>query len=120
MATTRMTREQIAKSVTPERRAEFQRRVDTTTDADIQRQMIEDGDDPNADIADADIISPAHIRKRLGMTQEAFANATGVPIGTLRNWEQNRVPMEPAAVALFRILARDPKAALRALGRQAA
>jgi hypothetical protein len=76
MASTRMTRDQIAKSVTPERRAEFQRRVDAATDADINRQMIEDGEDPDSEIADADIISPAHIRRRLGMTQEAFAIAS--------------------------------------------
>jgi putative transcriptional regulator len=120
MAITRMTRDQIAKSVTPGQRAAFQRRVDAATEADINRQMIEDGEDPEADIADADIISPAQIRKRLAMTQEAFAAAIGVPIGTLRNWEQNRVTMEPAAIALFRILARDPHAALRALARQAA
>jgi putative transcriptional regulator len=120
MAITRMTRDQIAKSVTVEQRAEFQRRFDATTDAQIHRQMIEDGEDPQADIADADIISPAHIRKRLAMTQQAFATAIGVPIGTLRNWEQNRVPMEPAAVALFRILARDPQTALAALARAAA
>jgi len=112
MAIMRMTRDQIAKSVTPQQRAEFQRRIDATTDAEIHRQMVEDGEDPEADIADADIISPAHIRKRLGMTQETFATAIDVPIGTLRNWEQNRVTMEPAAVALFRILARDPHAAL--------
>ncbi len=115
MATTRMTRGQIRAAVTPERRAEFQRRYDATTEAEIHRQAREDGETPEAPISPADIISPSHIRKRIGMTQEAFAAAIGVPLGTLRNWEQNRVPMEPAAIALMRILAHDPEAALRAL-----
>ncbi len=32
----------------------------------------------------------AVIRKRLGLSQEAFAAFLGVSIGTLRNWEQSR------------------------------
>jgi putative transcriptional regulator len=115
-----MTREQIAAGITPEQRAEAARRYDATTEADIRRMMIEDGEDPDAEIRDEDIISPWFIRKRLGMTQEAFAVAIGVPLGTLRNWEQNRVVMEPAVVSLMRILAREPEAALRALARVAA
>jgi putative transcriptional regulator len=63
---------------------------------------------------------PWYIRKRLGMPQREFANTLGVSIGTLRNWEQNRVAMEPATIALMRILAREPEAALRALRRRAA
>jgi putative transcriptional regulator len=43
-----------------------------------------------------------------------------IPIATLRNWEQNRVMMEPATVALMRILAHEPEAALRALRRSPA
>jgi putative transcriptional regulator len=54
------------------------------------------------------------------MSQQQFANTLGIPIATLRNWEQNHVMMEPATVALMRILAHEPKAALRALRRPAA
>ena len=36
-------------------------------------------------------------------------------VAKLRNWEQNRVAMEPATIALMRILAREPEAALRSL-----
>ena len=67
-----------------------------------------------------DIISPRYIRKRLGMSQQQFADTLNIPVATLRNWEQNRVAMEPATVALMRILAHEPKAALRALRRHAA
>jgi hypothetical protein len=46
--------------------------------------------------------------------------APGITVAILRSWEQNRVSMEPATIALVRILAREPEAALRALGRPAA
>ena len=34
---------------------------------------------------------------------------------TLRNWEQNRFVMEPAARTLLKLVDREPEAALRAL-----
>lgn len=120
MAIARMKRNEIAGRATESDLAEFRRRYDATDEAEIRRQMIEDGEDPDAEIGDQDIISPAFIRKRLGMTQEEFAAVIGVPLGTLRNWEQNRVTMEPAALSLLRILAREPEAALRALAPKAA
>jgi len=95
-------------------------RIEATTEADIRRQMIEDADNPDEEVSEREIISPWYIRKRLGMSQREFANTLGVPVATLRNWEQNRVAMGPATIALMRILAREPEAALRALRRHAA
>jgi putative transcriptional regulator len=77
--------------------------------------MIEDGEDPDAELRAEDVISPQFIRKRLGMTQEAFAKALRIPLATLRNWEQNRVALDPAVRSLLRIVARDPERALQAL-----
>ncbi len=116
MAITRMTLEEIIARRSKRDRA----RIRATTEEDIRRQMIEDGEDPDAELREEDIISPWYIRKRLGMSQQQFADTLGIPIATLRNWEQNRVMMEPATVALMRILAHEPKAALRALRRSAA
>ena len=95
-------------------------KIRATTEKDIRRHMVEDGEDPDAHLREEDIISPWHIRKRLGLSQQQFADTLGIPVATLRNWEQNRVMMEPATIALMRILAREPKAALRALRRRAA
>jgi putative transcriptional regulator len=95
-------------------------KVKATTETDIRRQMVEDGEDPAAPLRPQDIISPADIRKRMGLTQPEFAETLGIPVATLRNWEQNRVVMDPATIALMRILAHEPKAALRALRRSAA
>ncbi len=116
MAITRMTRDEIKARPSTRNRA----KIEATTEEDIRRQMIEDGEDPDADLREEDIISPWHIRKRLGMSQQQFADTLHIPVATLRNWEQNRVAMEPATVALMRILAHEPKAALRALRRHAA
>jgi putative transcriptional regulator len=91
-------------------------RIDATTEADIRRHMREEDYDPDEAIRDEDIISPAVIRRRLGMSQRQFAAAIHVPVATLQNWEQGRTPMDPSARALMTILAREPKAALRALG----
>lgn len=116
MAITRMTLEEIKARPSKRDRA----KIKATSEEDIRRHMIEDEEDPDAEPREEDIISPWYIRKRLGMSQQQFANTLGIPIATLRNWEQNRVMMEPATVALMRILAHEPKAALRALRRHAA
>ena len=62
------------------------------------------------------VLSVTAIRVRLGMTQVAFAEAFGVPVATIRNWEQGRKQPDPAAHALLRIVAAEPEAAFRALG----
>jgi putative transcriptional regulator len=116
MATTKMTLDAI--KAHPSRRNRS--KIAATTEEDIRRHMIEDGQNPEEMLSDKDVISPWHIRKRLGMSQRDFANTLGIPVATVRNWEQNRVAMEPATIALMRILAREPEAALRALGRRAA
>ena len=92
-------------------------RIDATTEAEVREHMRADGYDPDEAIKEDDIISPASIRKRLGMTQRVFADAIHVPVATLRNWEQGRTLMDPSARALMTILAAEPKAALRALRR---
>ena len=95
-------------------------KVDATTEQDISRHMHEEGYDPDEAVRDEDIISPAVIRKRLGMSQRQFAASIHVPVATLQNWEQGRTLMDPSARALMTILAREPKAALRALERKPA
>jgi putative transcriptional regulator len=95
-------------------------KIDATTEEDIRRHMREEGYDPDEAIREEEIISPVVIRKRLGMSQRKFAAAIRVPVATLQNWEQGRTLMDPSARALMTILAHEPKAALRALGRKRA
>ena len=58
------------------------------------------------------IIAPKNLRRRLNMTQEQFAEAIGLPVATLRNWEQGRNSIDPAGKSLLILLARDPDTAL--------
>ena len=87
-----------------------------TTQEDIRRQMVEDGEDPEAALPAYQALPDVQgIRERLRMSQEAFARTIGVPVATVRNWEQRRTGIAPAARALLRVLDREPDAALRAL-----
>jgi putative transcriptional regulator len=56
------------------------------------------------------------IRARLGMTQEQFARAYRLPLGTVRDWEQGRTRPDAPALALLAVIEREPEAARRALG----
>ena len=114
----RMTLDQIKASKPKVDRA----KIAATSEEDIARHMREDGEDPGAAPGTfAEDVPPAQIREHMGMTQVEFAEALRIPVATLRNWEQGRVRIDPAARALFRILSRDPKHALKALapGRKA-
>lgn len=58
---------------------------------------------------------PSAVRSRLGLTQQDFAKMLGVPLGTLRNWEQGVREPAGAAKALLRIAAKHPALVRRAL-----
>ena len=118
MALTRMTLEEVmarAAQRTPEEEAEFRRRMDATTEEDIRRHMIEDGEDPDAEPHFESVLQPQDVRKKLGLTQTEFAALLAVPVATLRNWEQSRFTLEPAVRTLLKLIDREPEAALRAL-----
>jgi putative transcriptional regulator len=92
------------------------RRGSFSTESDIRRHMIEDGQDPKSDLSGfAPVIPPQLLRKQLGMTQPEFARALRIPLSTLRNWEQGRVLPDPAGRSLLTIVAKNPKCALKAL-----
>jgi putative transcriptional regulator len=90
-------------------------KIGATSEAGIRRHMREDGQE-DAALADfSSVIPPKLLRKWLKMTQAQFAHALRVPLSTLRNWEQGRVVPDPAARSLLTIVAKNPRAALRAL-----
>lgn len=91
-------------------------RVAATTEADVRRHMIEDGEDPEAPLADFQPVPDVQaIRERLSMSQATFAATIGVPVATVRNWEQRRTGIAPSARTLLRVMEREPAAVLRAL-----
>ena len=49
------------------------------------------------------------LRRFVGLTQTQFAQAMGISVHTLRNWEQGRRRPDGPAIALLRIAARHPR-----------
>jgi len=86
-------------------------KIAATTEDDIRRHQIEDGEDPDAPLPPfRPVPNVRAIRTRLQMTQQAFAKAIGVPVATVRNWEQSRTNMDPAVRSLLRVVEREPDA----------
>lgn len=118
MALTRVTLDEVkarAAARTADEEAAFRRRMRATTEEDIRRHMIEDGEDPDAGPQFEPVVLARDVRKKLGLTQTDFAALLRIPTATLRNWEQNRFTIEPAAQTLLNLIDREPEAALRAL-----
>jgi len=121
---TRMTPEAIGVQLagrSPRAVTEARTRYDETTEEDIQRHMREDdaGVEDEASVDARLTVTVKLVRERLRMTQAELAALLRVPLGTLRNWEQNRFSIDPAVQALLLVLYREPEAALRALGHAA-
>ena len=52
----------------------------------------------------------------IGSTQQTFADAIGVSVKTLRNWEQRRRKPTGPALILLKMIQRDPRIVLNVLG----
>jgi putative transcriptional regulator len=69
-----------------------------------------------ADARSAQASYARNVRGRTGLTQAAFAERIGVPVETVRNWEQGkRAPRGPAR-ALLKVIEQAPEAAFAVLG----
>ncbi|MDO9610369.1 MAG: helix-turn-helix domain-containing protein [Serpentinimonas sp.] len=86
-------------------------RVDATTEADIARQTAADEAHAMQDTAKF----ARRVRKRLGLSQAVFSERIGVPLETIRNWEQGKRCPTGAAKALLKVLDLVPEAAMAAL-----
>lgn len=73
------------------------------------------GDLPTAKTFIPKQIDVKDVRHKANMTQESFAAAFGISLGTLRHWERgDRQPRGPALV-LLNIINKDPKTVLNLL-----
>lgn len=100
-------------------------RIDALTDEEIDAQIAADPDAApqltDEWFAKAEKLEPIDvkaIRAKLGMTQQEFARTFSLNLAALRDWEQRRhVPRGPA-LALLRIIDREPDMARRVLQRE--
>ena len=99
---------------------EKRRRFRTMTDeedARITAAALTDPDNPpltdkELERVSQNIPSTRFIRRKLKMSREAFACAFGLPVGTVRDWEEGRQVPDHASQSLLRIIAQDPLAVL--------
>jgi len=56
------------------------------------------------------------IRRRLKLSQPAFARTFGFSVGRIRDWEQHRTPIDAPSRVLLTVIAKEPDAVKRALG----
>jgi DNA-binding transcriptional regulator YiaG len=69
--------------------------------ARVRKRLIQGKFESGADIA--------ALRRFVRLTQAQFAQAMGISVHTLRNWEQGRRTPEGPALALLRIAAKHPR-----------
>ena len=59
-------------------------------------------------MVEVDVPDVAALRKRLGLSQRAFAEEFGFAVGSIRNWEQKRRRPEGPALTLLRVIDHNP------------
>jgi putative transcriptional regulator len=57
----------------------------------------------------------ASLRRRLRLSQGAFATLFGIPLATVKDWEQGRRTPDAPARAYLRVIAQNPRAVRNAL-----
>lgn len=55
------------------------------------------------------LVNVKRLREALGMSQEDFARVYGIPLGTLRDWEQRRKNPDRTARTYLQVIAADPR-----------
>ena len=112
MAIVKVTAAMVAKAID----ATDWQAVDARTDEDIARNVAADADAaPILTAGETAAAIARAVRKRLGLSQTEFAARFHVPVGTLRDWEQNRRQPDAPALAYLRVIAREPEVVARAL-----
>lgn len=90
--------------------------LDIQTDAEIAANVADDPDAaPLLTEGETAAAIVRTVRRRLGLSQAAFAARFHVPVGTLRDWEQGRRRPDAPALAYLRVIAREPEVVAKAL-----
>lgn len=123
MSKTSITRVTVRPGEVPPRGKTDWARVDAMSDEEVMQAALSDPDAQPLSaerLAKMRRVSPVKVlRERLGMTQVEFAEAYGLPVGTLRDWEQHRSVPDAPARALLRAIEREPETMRRLLGHAA-
>ena len=82
------------------------KRVDATTEAEIEGQAASDDAEAAKDAA----AWARRVRRRAGLSQAEFARRIGISVVTVRDWERGKALPNGAARALLRMIDRVPEA----------
>jgi putative transcriptional regulator len=63
----------------------------------------------------AEVPNLTALRRRLHLSQGAFATLFGIPLATVKDWEQGRRNPDAPARAYLRVIAQNPRAVRSAL-----
>ena len=93
--------------------------LDQLSDEEVERRALSDPDGKPLTAEDLRKLKRSSrvrvLRMALGLTQEEFAETYGIPVGTLRDWEQGRREPDQASKTLLKlieIMPEDVRAAL--------
>jgi putative transcriptional regulator len=89
------------------------KRLQSMTDEEITRAAESDPDNPP--MGEDPVFILIMLRRRLGLSQAAFAKRYGIPIGTLRDWEQGRTRPDEAAGTYIRVIEAMPDRVAKAV-----
>ena len=89
------------------------------TDAEIIAAAESDPDNPPLTAAQLERMQPVSEVKRLRwsmkLSQAEFASQIGIPLGTLRDWEQRKTEPDAAARVLLRVIKIAPQTVAKAV-----
>jgi len=97
-------------------------RLDAMTDEEVHAAALSDPDAlplTEEQLAQMKPVSPAkRVRMKLRLTQEEFAKRYGIPLSTLRDWEQYRTEPDKAAQSYIQVIEAFPDAIAEALSKR--
>jgi putative transcriptional regulator len=83
--------------------------------ASLQEAVAHARGEGQARVTRIEVADARAIRLSLGLSQHAFAQAYGIPLATLKGWEQGRRQPDATASAYLNVIAKLPDAARSAL-----
>jgi len=93
--------------------------LDKLSDQEVERRALSDPDAKPLTEEDFKRLKRSPrvriVRMKLGLTQEEFAETYGIPVATLRDWEQGRREPDQASKTLLKLIERMPHEVREAL-----
>ena len=78
---------------------------------DLRQSLLEMENQTIGRITTPEQLLVVSVRKRLKLTQQAFAELIKTPVATLRDWEQGRFKPNGVVICLLNILSKHPEIA---------